>query len=651
MTECVRFIYSNTNIKCKTFWICLVMIKIAIIDSGLDLQHPHFHSHIKKNLITGIYIRCSNYDDTDYLENFDDNFGHGTACAGIVSKHVPEASLIIIKIFDNEGVVNEKALFSALKYCIINDVNIINISLGIQTATPPVKLKQLCDEAHENEIIIVAAEHNKRIESYPAYYPEVFGVAAGNIKKSNQYGLVANSPIKYVAKGGLQRVMWKNGGYNIVSGTSYSCAHLTGIIGRAMIDSGISKYDEIKFFLDNSASLEASPIYGRKPDATSASLNVVDSTILENLHYKYFSIPKFSWLGKLAVFPVSEKEIGSIFRFKHLARDVCMFIDYPKTIKIKLEKDQIITRRLTEEDLNKFDTLVLGYFHEHLFEANLSYGMDLVDQAIQAEKNFVVFDFVLRDIIQKKVIKLGLSNKIYTPEVGQDTFLDFVNFKHLPKVTTPVLVVIGTGSRQGKFTTQLRIKQILQDMGYRIAHISTEPHGEILGANFSFPIGYNNTVNISSEDKIQFLKYLMKGVQEFIKPDLILSGVQGSLIPLSKTYEGDVTLPISFLYGTQADAFICTISPDDTLERIKRNTDTAKFFTGSTVLFYCLCPFERSVNVTNANGTLSSLRQLNEDEFQSKCEYLSQELGAPVVNIMSVANDNVVLQTITNFFS
>ena len=47
---------------------------------------------------------------------------------------------------------------------------------------------------------------------------------------------------------------------------------------------------------------------------------------------------------------------------------------------------------LDAADCGDFDTMVLGYFYDQLFEANIRFGNDLLAVCIKAQKNLYVYD-------------------------------------------------------------------------------------------------------------------------------------------------------------------------------------------------------------------------------------------------------------------
>lgn len=51
----------------------------------------------------------------------------------------------------------------------------------------------------------------------------------------------------------------------------------------------------------------------------------------------------------------------------------------------------------------------------------------------------------------------------------------------LYRISTPVLAVCGTSSKQGKFTLQLELRKRFCEMGYKVGQIGTEPNSLLLG--------------------------------------------------------------------------------------------------------------------------------------------------------------------------
>lgn len=621
-------------------------MKIGIIDSGIDSNH----SKLIDCEISGV---CFFYEGEVIRssEDFSDKIGHGTACASIIHKLMPRAELVAIKIFQNELVANEKLMHVAIEWCLKNEIRLINLSLGIQTSSPNEKLTEIVNLAYNKGVILVSAAHNNiQFECYPAFYPNVFGVYSAKTINKLQYGFIANSPIEFLAKGSIQRVAWKDNSYTIATGTSYACAHFTGIVAKKISEFKHLQISELKQALIDQSDSELKPIY-----AVNRRTKLIASSILpENtdiLAKKIFiKEERNSWIKNIALFPISEKEINTLLEYPEYCKySVAKKFDYARTLKVK-GKDDVLYRLPKEGEYENFDTGVIGYFHDHLFEANVKYGFELLNILLEANKNLFVFDHRLYNIIRSN-IKNKFSfytGHLYIPEISKVMLEEVLHFRYLPNPKVPILAVIGTSNRQGKFTAQLRIKTILETEGYKVSFLSTEPHGELLGADFSFPYGFMSTVNIDRDNWSIFLRTMVKGLIHYNKPDILITGIQGGIVPRAYSSEplGNETKSSDFLYGIQPDIVICAINPQDTLEQIRDAVNCAKIFTSAKNIFYFMTPWERKF-VKRADGFLQGDHVfLSKSDYLSKLDYFSNELRSDVIDIKDKLKDTFILEKI-----
>ena len=91
-------------------------------------------------------------------------------------------------------------------------------------------IAEACQCAVEAGIILIAAEHNDGVPSYPANLPDIIGVTGGKIYDRYGYYYRPGNVIECVARGDEQRVCWKDGREIMISGTSYAAPHITGIV-------------------------------------------------------------------------------------------------------------------------------------------------------------------------------------------------------------------------------------------------------------------------------------------------------------------------------------------------------------------------------------------------------------------------------------
>lgn len=197
-------------------------VKIAVIDSGIS-QHDDL------NIAGGVSFVSDNYND---------NLGHGTAVAGIISALLndkgiigvsPEADIYAVKIFEN----NEGNLYDAIEaveWAIDNNMDLISMSWGLRSYSKI--LEEVLYKAYENDILLVASAGNDGEHKilYPAHYPQV--IAVGALDTNNDRASFSNYgyELELMASGVDVYTTKNNNDYYIgVSGTSFAAPHVVGL--------------------------------------------------------------------------------------------------------------------------------------------------------------------------------------------------------------------------------------------------------------------------------------------------------------------------------------------------------------------------------------------------------------------------------------
>ncbi|SLJ90286.1 MULTISPECIES: S8 family peptidase [unclassified Paenibacillus] len=203
-------------------------VKIAIIDTGVQLNHPE----LAGKLLPG-------YDYVDYDNIPEDGNGHGTHVAGIaasitnngvgIAGAAPLASIVPLRVLDNNGQGTTGNVGNGLVYAANNGIQVVNLSLGGPTGEA--FLQAAVQYAWDRGAVIIAAAGNDNT-SYPivpASYPNVIAVASTNPSdlKSNfsNYG----SWVDMAAPGDTILSTYLGGSYAYLSGTSMAAPHVAGV--------------------------------------------------------------------------------------------------------------------------------------------------------------------------------------------------------------------------------------------------------------------------------------------------------------------------------------------------------------------------------------------------------------------------------------
>ena len=153
-------------------------VKVAVIDSGCDLDHPD----LKSNLLDNGY---NFIDDNEYP--IDDN-GHGSHVAGTIAACnnglgivgvSPKTKILPVKSLDSEGSGSLHSVAMGILWAVEQGVDIITMSLGTESHSKD--FHDVIKFAHSKGVLIFCAAGNSGYRNnimYPARYPETISIAA-----------------------------------------------------------------------------------------------------------------------------------------------------------------------------------------------------------------------------------------------------------------------------------------------------------------------------------------------------------------------------------------------------------------------------------------------------------------------------------------
>lgn len=597
-------------------------LTIVIIDSGVWSQHPHF-----KGKCIEQYVVSTNENTLIIEDNDADSFGHGTAIYNIISKCDEFARIINIKIKGIENDIDEEVLIGTLNLVSTEfNPDLINLSLGINTCDNYQALFESCKNLTDKGSIIVSAFDNTGSISYPAAFENVIGVISGQYcNKTNEFGYIFDEIVNVSAKGSIQRVAWTKPEYLMISGNSYACAHVT-VQAANFINDGYATTPEIlEQFLKISISQHHLNHTPQK-----------DRTIPFKIH-------------KAAIFPFN-KEMHSLLRYNDLLPfEITDVLDTKYSSNVGATtthlmknhniKEYVITN-VNNVNWTSFDTLILGHLDELSNLLNKqSLKNELVTQAINYGKNVVSFDDLSPHFSEYK--------NIYYPIIDESD-LPPDRFGMLFRISKPVLGVVGTSSRQGKFTLQLKIREFFLKHGYNVGQIGSEPSSLLYGMDYVFPMGYNSSVYIRSFDIIRYLNWIINNLCLQNK-DIILVGSQSGTITYDMGHLSQYAVPqYHFLLGTQPDAVILCINPYDGIDYILR---TIKFIESSIecrVIALVIFPMQLK---NDWSSIYNSKEPLTDEEYLEIHHRLVDTFSLPVYLLGNDQDMTTLMEHIISFFT
>ena len=219
-------------------------IKVAVLDTGLDLTHPDFQGR--------------NINSKSFVSNqaVQDGNGHGTHCTGTATGSVNSqisprygiaynASIYIGKVLNNAGSGTDSQILAGINWAIANQCDIISMSLGRRVA-PGEPISQAYEQAaktalNRNILIVAAAGNESQRPGYiapvgsPARCPSILAVAAVNSQLqvawfSNGGNNPPGSSIDIAGPGvDVYSSYPMPTRYKTLSGTSMATPHVAGI--------------------------------------------------------------------------------------------------------------------------------------------------------------------------------------------------------------------------------------------------------------------------------------------------------------------------------------------------------------------------------------------------------------------------------------
>ncbi len=216
-------------------------IKVAIIDTGIDLAHPDLKANIK-----------GGYNAINPTKSPNDDNGHGTHVAGIVAAIDneigvigvgPQIDLYAVKVLSRTGSGYLSDVIEGLDWAISNGMQVVNMSLG--TNTDVQSFRDAVIRVSQAGIIQVAAAGNNSGGSvtYPAAYPEVIAVSATDSSDLIASFSSVGPEIDLAAPGVNIYSTYKGSTYKTLSGTSMASPHVAGTVADILATPARAPYD------------------------------------------------------------------------------------------------------------------------------------------------------------------------------------------------------------------------------------------------------------------------------------------------------------------------------------------------------------------------------------------------------------------------
>jgi subtilisin family serine protease len=224
-------------------------VRLAIVDTGIDLDHPDLQANIQGGVNT---IRPN--------RNANDDNGHGTHVAGIagalnnsigVVGVAPQVSLYAVKVLNSQGSGFLSDVIEGLTWCINQHMQVVNMSLGADVDVQ--SFHNAVTAVYNAGIVQVAAAGNSGGSvGYPAAYPEVISVSATD-GSDNLASWSSRGKVELAAPGVNIYSTYNTGYYATMSGTSMASPHVAGVAALRLAVHPGETPDQVKAVLQTTA--------------------------------------------------------------------------------------------------------------------------------------------------------------------------------------------------------------------------------------------------------------------------------------------------------------------------------------------------------------------------------------------------------------
>lgn len=543
-------------------------------------------------------IDCFQKENNQWvIKNKKNKAEHGTVVLSIfdLQKH----NIGVFNVFYGFGSDNLDNLLSALQYIYDNlECRYIQMSIGVMAFNQD--LLNICKLLYKKGVIIVSAFANNMAISYPAAFDFVIGVDSDKYIVKNDDFYFGNEIVDVFAK------------YKVKQETStyYGSSFATSYITKILLESD-------RQFSDKAAALKYLKEYKtlRKNNAIIFPYNKENKNVINNL-----SLSKFN--------------IVDIYDVKHS-------VWFNKEVSDLTKKYSFKVKNIEKCDWTSFDTVIIGHLDklEQLYRKDIK--KQLLEKCLTNKKNVICYDDYLVNDFQNKFVQEGLYLSC------SDQVKYEYTFDKLYQIKTPILAVIGTGSKQGKFTLQLQIREMLKKNGVNVKHLGTEPNSMILGCDEMFSCGYlSKNSGLSNSTFITILNQKLHEL-DVLNADLIITGAQSAIIP--KYYYNTTHFNISsitYLYATRPDAVILTVDMDQPLEYIKKNILFIEECIGAKILFFAMLPFK----INDVSLMWQESCQIENSEIQTFINTLKSNFNKETIVIGEKISEELILKQIFAYF-
>ncbi|GGS35527.1 S8 family serine peptidase [Deinococcus knuensis] len=217
-------------------------VTVAVIDSGIDLQHPAFQDALSAPNTWQDFYSADGVPQEEGVFG-EGAYGHGTNVAGIVLQVAPAAKIMPLRVLGADGSGDVVMVAQAIDWAVDHGADVINLSLGSTESSKVVD--RALERAAASGVLVVSSAGNENTSpiTYPASAARRKGlnsslVSVGSVDLNDVKSSFSNyaSELEMVAPGESVYAPAPDGQMAAWSGTSMAAPMVTGSLALAIAE-------------------------------------------------------------------------------------------------------------------------------------------------------------------------------------------------------------------------------------------------------------------------------------------------------------------------------------------------------------------------------------------------------------------------------
>lgn len=296
--------------------------------------------------------------------------------------------------------------------------------------------------------------------------------------------------------------------------------------------------------------------------------------------------------------------------------------------------------------LNECDTVI---FNKPLLELNYEkFIKSKISTAIEKNKNIICLARLEdndRSQFEIQCRSKGLTFEYYSNSYEYDNALKEVT--KVSEINSPIVFVMGLSEDTNKFGVQLALRKKFMENGYKVSQIGSRSYSGFLGFNPMPDFMFNNQV--ADYEKIMLFNRFVKNIEEEEKPDVIIVGIPGGIMPINSNFPNK--------FGITAFEISRAITPDATVLCTHYNMFYKEYF--ENIMLLLKYRFSAELSCYYVNNTMLdfmnqdiqndiSLININFEKVSEEAKR-NQKMGVPMYS--SVDDVYVKIEEVLNSYA